>query len=111
MSTAPVLDPLTPAPVEEDRFSHDLGSDYGLVSPDGKFFACDAWDHSWLGRRLGAHNEKGYLLPGWVHVAGESWDMDIRREPTQGQIDTAFAWCQAASWRNFDRVKLTLGVP
>jgi hypothetical protein len=101
--TRPALMEDLPPPVPH-RISEDLRSDFGLVSPEGKFYACDSWEHGYTGRCLNAYGSNGNLLPGWIHVAGDRWDMDEQRELTQGQIDIIFAWCQAASWRNYDMV-------
>jgi len=66
-------------------------SDYGWISPDGRFYGCDCWQHSELASLIFKTTEEELERKGWIKVY---MDFDKRRSwyclefPTEYQIAT-----------------------
>lgn len=86
-----------------------IGAYCGWLAPDGKFYACESWEHesfAWrLTEMLGIkdHYNAGRELEaaGWVKLKSGDWMVICREDVSQRQLDALFDWALAK--------KLTLG--
>lgn len=72
-----------------------LKSETGLLVSDGRLYACEPYAHDRLARSLGYRYDDGFSADaGLIRLSCGQWLRPWRSDPTQGQFDTIFLWCE-----------------
>lgn len=79
------------------------GAFSGWLSPGGKFYRCESWEHEHFAWRLAeAYGYRDYYSGSkaledndWVKLKSGDWIIVLLQECTQRQLDALFDWCHS----------------
>ena len=78
---------------EPPKPEYKIGYLHGWLSPDGKFYKCEYFEHIHMADRLG-YEQKQLEKLGWI-----KWSVGkpcyLEKRATQKQIDMVWDWCQS----------------
>lgn len=81
-----------PAPV---KLSKTMVLNFGILSPDGKFYHADAWKHEQVAKQVTGADWETCLDRGWLRLsAGAIYFAFSWQEPTQAQIDAIYEYAR-----------------
>lgn len=80
-----------PETIEPDE---SLMANTGWLSPDGKLYECEYYEHIALISRLVKHGEGKAEKLGWKKLQNNQWFYMPNPDLTQPQVDSMFDWCQ-----------------